>query len=204
MKILSKYLSICSVFIIFLSANSSATYLRLEPQLLVAETGDSIHVDLIIGDVSPESIGAFDVDILYDISNLLFTSYTLSNFLGDPLIDVIDLSLGDLGGIIDLSVISLLPTGDLNSIQSNIFKLATLNFLVSNLPPATSTSIEVILADPFLYVADGNGYDVVIDESFSAVVKNIPHTDVAEPESLYLLIIGLIFIRARRYLKSIN
>ena len=66
-----------------------AVTISLEPTSQNIFVGDIATVDVNIsnlGDFSPDSLGAFDLDITYDANLLTFDSLDFGTFLGDPLL----------------------------------------------------------------------------------------------------------------------
>lgn len=134
-----------------------AVLIELQPDALLAETGDSIALDLVVsglGNSGPDSLGAFDISVGFDPGKLTFTGYSLGDLLGDiGLSEAIDASSGDVGGAVNLVEVSLLSAVALDALQPDAFVLATLQFDVINLAPSVVTQLSVlggpVLADAF-------------------------------------------------------
>ena len=191
-------------------AQADPVTLELTPSDTVAEDGDPVSLDLVISglnDGGPDSLGDFDIDITYDISRLLFDSYSLTDLLGDiGLGDALDFSLGDLGGIINLTLLSLLEADDqscffcigpyLDDLQGNSFVLATLNFTVLDLTPGNSTTVSIADINA---LGDGFGRPLEIAGLNDAIIRNPGDVvGVPEPGTLGLLGLGLLALGIRR------
>ena len=188
------------------SAPASAITLSLVPSSDTAMSGGVINVDLVVDGLTaggPDSLGAFDIDIGYDISALSLSSFSLDASLGDiGLGEAIDLSFGDLGGVVNVAEVSLLETDSLtcifcldpylDDIQGSSFTLASFTFDVLNLLEGESTSIII---DTIWGISDGFGSSLIVDGIQNAFVSNPESsTAVPEPSALVLLAIGIIGI----------
>ncbi len=186
---------------------ADAAVLKLTPSIQSAEAGDMVSVALEATGLTaggPLSIGAVDIDLLYDAGALAFTGLTLEDGLGlIPGLDSLDLSFGLIApGLVDFAAVSFLTATDLDAYQGATALLATFEFEVLALADGSSTSVEIDEFDPFLYVADGDGLPV-FDISFeSAAIRNPPDTAVSEPAPLLMLALGFgmmaLGARARR------
>lgn len=161
--------------------------LYLSPGNIEVATGETftinLGIDLIID--PPPPVGTFDVDILYDPLQMQFLSYTLYDNLGDvDLFEAWDLSLGDLGGTIDLAEVSLLLSEELIILQEQIVPLAELTFLC--LAPGNSL-IEIDTSDPFLFIGDERRNQIFVDVTGAVAVNQV----VPEPSTCLLIGAGL-------------
>lgn len=160
-----------------------------QPDSTFASTGDSIAIDLVISDLGnfgPDSLGAFDISIVFDASVLSFTSYILGDFLGDvDLFEAIDASAGDSGGEVNVAEVSLLSALTLDTLQPGEFTLATLYFDVNDLALGAMTQISV-LSGAVLAGADGKLLSA-IDTSGRAIVQ----APVPAPGTLWLMTASL-------------
>jgi hypothetical protein len=173
------------------STQAAALFLSLDPSAQNASPGDPVSLDLVVsglGDFAPDSLGAFDVDIGYDPAALVFTGYTLGSLLGDPfLFEALDLSLGDLGVVINLAEVSLLSDSELDALQPASFVLATLDFTVLTLSPGSSTLVTI---DNVYAIGDAFGQPLPVDGTNDAVISN-PSGNIPEPSILALMSLGL-------------
>lgn len=171
-------LPLCVLFISF--GTAGATSLYFDSTALTVDTGDSFTVDLMI-DGEGDLIGAFDVDILYDSSLMTFTSYTLGTVLGVAS-EALNLSAGDLGGIIDLAEVSLLyPIVS----QPASFSLATLEFT------CIGAGVSTISIDPNLIIGDDWGDPLSVSSLGTVTVTQQGTAPVPEPATLLLMGSGL-------------
>lgn len=160
-----------------------------QPGSIFASTGDSISFDLVIsdlGDFAPDSLGAFDISIGFDASALSFTSYSLSNFLGNIGSQAIDASSGDLGGAVNIAEVSLLSAPALNALQPGEFILATLNFNVIDLAVGVVTNLSVLSG---AVLGDGFGNSLGLTGLGSASVQGV--SSVPVPGTLWLMTASL-------------
>lgn len=203
---------LCSLLLGF-SLSAHAVTIELTPSDTVAGTGDMVSLDLMISGLTaggPDSLGDFDVDILFDAARLALDSFTLGLSLGDfGLGEALDLSFGDLGGgVIDLAVVSLLEPDlatcvfcfgpYLDDIQGASFVLATLVFDIIDLEPGNSTVVSI---DDNVVVGDGFGLALEVDELGNAVIRNPRVGTVPEPGTLLLLGAGLLGMSGARALR---
>ena len=200
------------VALLAMTTQANAVLLSMLPASQTAESGDTVSLDLIIGDLTDggaDSLGDFDIDIAYDDSRLSFMGYTLGGFLGDlGLGEAVDFSGGDLGGgIINLAEVSLLEpdmvscffclSPYLDDIQPSSFIMATLDFMVDVLPVGTSTTVSI---DTVHALGDGFG-DPLAYSTSDAVIRNPSIVSVPTPAVFVLFamgFMGLTLLRQRR------
>lgn len=196
MKLFKNLLAGC--ILLFATNASAAIILSAVPGFSDAVPGDSVTIDIVIsglGAGGPDTLGAFDLDIFYDPAAVSVTSYTLGGFLGDiGLGDALDFSFGDLGGVVDLSVVSLFPLFDipaLDALQPASFILASIDFSVDVLALGSSTEVSfgpTVLSDAF-------GFELTPMSTNSASISN---GVINEPGILALLAIPLLMMFRRQ------
>ena len=157
--------------------------------------GDDISLKIMIsglGDNSPLSLGAFDLDVSFDSSVLSFSGYTLFDELGNVgLFEADDFSFGEYApGAINLYEVSYLFDFELDSLQPGMFALAELFFHVDVLNSGESTFLSLFANS--LTDAIGRTLDITVGDD--AIIST------PTPAPLPLLVIALltIFIRLNK------
>jgi hypothetical protein len=202
--------------LIFASAGTAwSVQLDLYPTSITVDPCNLFNIELKVsglGDYQAPSVGDFDIDILYNTSQMAFTGYTLGPYLGDVgLGEALDWSWGDPGGTgaVDLAEVSLLlgnvlddPFGlwgppYLDDLQPDEFILATLEFHC--LRPGKSL-IYIDPSDPWLTYKVGDAYGRPFQVTIGPPVEV---TQTPEPCTLVLIGTGLAGARfLRRRLKK--
>lgn len=173
---------------------AGAVTLSLDPTTQTVVPSTLFNIDLLVGGLTTPGVprtlvGDFDIDILYNPSQMEFKGYKLGTKLGDvSLGEALDWSLGDptASGAIDLAEVSLLLPQELSGIQTtDPFILATLQFHC--LRPGKSV-VEIDPSDPlFTYkVGDEFGSPLPVIIAGPAEVNQVP-----EPSTFLLFGAGL-------------
>jgi hypothetical protein len=196
--------SIKLVFLtVFAITAASANTITVLPSSQNVGLGNQASVSLTIaglGNGTAPSVGAYDIDVMFDPTVLSFNSAIFGNQL-----DI--LGLGDLqfvtpgAGDVDLFELSLDSASDLNNLQAASFILATLTFdtIGTGTSPITLTLNALGDADGKALAAD------LVNGSVTVSQQGGP-SPVPEPSSLVLivgaapLLIGL-YHRRKRSLK---
>lgn len=196
MKIFRSLLAGC--VLLFATNASAAVVLSAVPGFTDAMPGDSVTIDIVIsglGAGGPDSLGDFDLDVVYDSTALSVTGFTLTSLLGDfGLGEAADLSLGDdTFGTIGLAVISTLFDFELDALQPASFVLASIDFSVDVLAMGDTT--EVAIGTVF-GLGDALGDPLAVMGTSSATIGN-GVVDVDEPAAILLLAFPLLMLFRR-------
>lgn len=187
---MKKIIAIVFSTIFIWAGSASAVLLSFQQSSLNVPVGNSFSVDLMISGLE-DSVSTFDVNILFDPTQMAFVGYALDAFLGDATAgEALDLSLGEMGsGIIDLAELSLLTDMELATLQADSFRLASLNFFCI----AMGTSvIEVDNLDLGLVVGNGLGLDLSTEVGNGVEVNQEGTAPVPEPATMLLFGTGLL------------
>lgn len=196
-------ISLCLLFASF--GIAGAVSLSFNTSAINVPVSSNFSVDLMVsglGNSSAPSLGAFDVDILYNPLQMTFLSYTLGTSLGDiSLLEADDWSQGALGGgRIDLAEVSYLTVAELDALQADSFILANLTFRC--LAPGTSL-IQIDASDSFLTLGDanGDGLNFTLGQAVAVTQEGGGPPPIPEPSTFLLLgsgLAGLAWFRRRR------
>jgi hypothetical protein len=132
-----------------------AVSIGIEPVYQLVGIGSEVTVDLVVsglGNFEPDSLGAFDVDIVFDNNILTYSGYSLGGLLGEVDTEAFDDSLELIApDTIDLAEISFLFDFELDMLQPESFTLATITFLAEDfgISPVVISEATLILGDAF-------------------------------------------------------
>lgn len=175
---------ILSLCIAAVSIPAGALTLSLNPSTQIVNPGDDVFFDLVVSGLTgggPDSLGAFEVNILYDDALFGFSSATFGGSLGNPddFVET-DLWVDDfVPGNLYFYEISFLEESELDQIQKADFTLATLQFAGVGIGHGNFEMDYVVLTD-------GAGY------SFDAADLLLENASViVTPEPCTMLLVGL-------------
>jgi hypothetical protein len=173
-------------------ANTHAITIGFDPSIQDVSLGDPAAVEVFItglGDYSPPSLSAFDLEITYDPSILSMTTVIFGDpILGDQL-DLFGLGGNPQGvfniapGVENIFEISFDFPGDLEAFQASTFTLATLIF--DTISPGSSLLSIYIYA-----ISDASGYSLYGDTE-TGVINVTSTAPIPEPATLLLLGSGM-------------
>ena len=179
-----------------LVGKSQAAVIYFDPAVQQGMNGDFVSVDLVVsglGDGVAPSIGAFDLDVGYDLTRLAFSSFSLSSLLGDfLLVEAIDVSLGDLGGTVALGAISFLTPAELDALQGPVVTLASITFEVLDLEVGEFTDVTI---QSIIGLGDAFGREITVDGT--RVGRIVNGAVVPEPSAAALLLLGVVLLARR-------
>jgi len=180
----------CVLGLVALAPLAGATSIQLLPAASVVGVGDSFAIEIAISGLgpqgSPPSVGAFEVAVGFDPSQLGFEGASFGSLLGDPsnpaetIIDV-----NATAGLSDVAEVSLLSPPALDALQPDGFVLATLTFQSLALGTSSLDLSKVV-------VSDGFGQRLAIASLSGAEVNAVP-----EPAGFLSLATALLILRKR-------
>lgn len=180
-----------ALFLVFSGTSSAGLVFDLKATPGIATNGDIISVNLFAALDGDPSLGAFDLDVLFNTTEMSFLSYNMDNAtgLGDPvLFDYDDFSLGEHApGTIGLTGLSYLTDIDLGLFQGGRFLLAEMQFEVIDI---ITPGLSLFSIDPIAF-SDANG-GTLNAATIGATVRAPGIATVPEPASIALIGLGLI------------
>ena len=190
-KIISLF-HILGILVFLWSTSAQAFMLSFAPSSQDVELGNTASADLVIsglGDMAPDSLGAFDLDVIFDPTLLAFNSVTFGDQL--DLFGLGSIAAVDSGvsGVVNLFELSLDLATDLDTLQLPTFSLATLTFDTLALGSSTLGISNAVLSDAWGF------------ELFANVVDGAITTTIPVPAAAWLFgssLIGLIGLAKRK------
>jgi hypothetical protein len=139
----------CLIVIGALADTVDPLTVQIAPQVVTA--GQTVNENVVISGLGlPPEVGAFDMFIGFDSFLLTPTNVGFGPFLGDPTLFEALTAFSLNASSVEAAEVSLLPTPDLDALQSNSFTLATISFDA----PTSGTAEFSYLGGP---IDDGNG-----------------------------------------------
>jgi hypothetical protein len=185
---------VLGVFLLVTTTANAAIILSAVPSTSTAAAGEIVQIDIVIDGLTAgaaDSLGAFDIEVDFDATALSVDSFSVGSLLGDfDFFEAIDDSFVDLGGIVNLAVLSFLFDDELDALQPASFVLATIIFSVDTLDVGSSTDIafgSIVLSDAF-------GDLLTVDDSIIATLTNPDSVAVNAPTTQALLLFSIISV----------
>ena len=154
-----------------------------------APVGNNITVDVVVSglDMSPHSLGTFDLNLNYSAAILQVGGVTFGTQLGNPGANPVEAVTGSnqAGGSVNAFAVSLLPPGTLVANQPDAFTLFTVTFEVIG---DGDTSLNVSQNAP---LGDENG-DSLDSQVQGTPFSGIPLIPTLSEWGLLLLLSGLV------------
>lgn len=151
-----------------------------------ATTGQLFSMDVIVSGLSAgQTVGGFDLDLLFDAGLLNPIEVTFGDALGVVDADQFTSTVTSPGRI-DFAAVSLLNEAALQALQTDSFALA--HFVFQAIGPGTAT-FSFDTAPPGLLLSDQSGNAITLAGiSGATIVLSAPTGSVPEPGSLSLLV----------------
>lgn len=133
----------------FATLSAGAATLSLVPSQASLQAGQTLQLELRVSDLGAnEQVGAFDLNIGFDLSKFSFVSMAFGSELGQVGVDAMDFSTGLNGATVHLGEVSFRDPAGLSS-QPGAFTLATLSFTATGAGTGAFGISVVDLGDAF-------------------------------------------------------
>lgn len=188
-KNLRRIKSIFALVVLFGSFNANAVMISLFASPNVLELNENFTLDVVISDLgtgmSP-SVGAFDIDVLFNNSVLQFNSATIGDGL-DSWAGIF-FSATEMGGTVSASDTALDDEATIDANQPDSFVLFSLNF-TALLSGTTELYLDI------QSISNTAGTALINDfQTMDARVSVLSDVNVPEPSSFLLLLLGLAWL----------
>lgn len=128
------------------AAEAGALSIALAPGVATPPPGGSFALDVTIGDLGTDVIGAFDLTVAFDASAVSVATVGFDAALGAiPAEATAEFVVGP--SSVALAGFSILPTSALAALQGDSFRLATIVFDVLDVAPSTIAITSALLGD---------------------------------------------------------
>lgn len=191
-KCIAKYIAVAGLMATGLlgAGSANAVYLTASPLATTVNVGGTVQVDINIGDLTDftaPSLGAYDLNILFDANLLQYTGVNWGNQLDQAQLGGLasEDSSSAAGGRLNFFEVSYDDVATLNSQQSGSFTLVSLFFTAL---ATGSSQVDIEL----LSLGDAEGGALTADQISGASVTAVP-----VPGALPLLLSGLLVLAGR-------
>jgi hypothetical protein len=192
---------LCLLLMVVLTASQAhAISLTFQPLNSTVTNGDTIDVDVIVSGLiaADEIVSTYDLFVAYDASILNASSVSFGPYLDDFLFPSIQFQDASDPGLINFGEISFLFDDELAAIQPDSFTLATLTFDTLSVG-ASDLAFE---PHPYFGVNDvkGRGAQILDLTAYAGMITvEEALVSVSEPDSLFLVLLGLLLITVLPY-----
>lgn len=197
-NLISKSLAgVCLAAAVLGATSANALYVQAVPVDSTVGVGGSVQVDIVIGDLTDNaapSLGAYDLDVVFDASILQYTDIVWGNELDQDQLG--SLKLLDDGavqnGLLNVFEVSYDDIATLDSQQSGDFVLFSLLFTALGVG-------ESQVAAGVASLSDAEGNEILADEVSGTIITAVP-----VPAALPLLMSGLALVAGRIRRRAIS
>ncbi len=186
---IKKLLQIWILFIGSALITAQGASLSIDPLLQSVDAGELVFVDIVVSDLEPDIISAYDLSISFDNTIVNFSTINIDDAAFG--FSISDFESTTAPGIISFNLASFELDADLDILQNDSFTLATLGFETLN-NGGTST-----LSFSHVDIVGANSSNITPSLG-SASVRVNTITSVSEPSVLLLLGIGVFGIFSRK------